>query len=101
MRYDAARRRHDAMDSVSTHEDTVEVFPQPVGTVAELKRDELLEQPAVRGRRGWVMRRLLLVADLLALVSAFALTELAFGGTETVLIGLLEPFGGIIVFAVS
>jgi exopolysaccharide biosynthesis polyprenyl glycosylphosphotransferase len=50
--------------------------------------DELLDSahtPALpgRGRRGWMIRRLLLAADLVGLIGAFAVTELAFYDSAT------------------
>jgi exopolysaccharide biosynthesis polyprenyl glycosylphosphotransferase len=44
--------------------------------------------PAVRHRRGWLLRRLLLAADLLGIVGAFAITELLFANHH-------EPLGGL------
>jgi exopolysaccharide biosynthesis polyprenyl glycosylphosphotransferase len=46
--------------------------------LAEFEAEAFVARRGTRGRRGWVMRRLLLAADLIGLVTAFALAELIF-----------------------
>jgi exopolysaccharide biosynthesis polyprenyl glycosylphosphotransferase len=48
--------------------------------LAELEAEAFVARRRARGRRGWVMRRMLLGADLIALVAAFGVAELIFWG---------------------
>jgi exopolysaccharide biosynthesis polyprenyl glycosylphosphotransferase len=60
-------------------------------------------QPVVTGarhRRGWVVRRLLAASDILALVIAFAITELVFAG-KTPVIDKVAPAEEIIIFGAT
>jgi exopolysaccharide biosynthesis polyprenyl glycosylphosphotransferase len=43
----------------------------------------ILRHAPHRGRRGWLMRRLLLVADVVALLVSFGIVELTFGSAHT------------------
>jgi exopolysaccharide biosynthesis polyprenyl glycosylphosphotransferase len=52
--------------------------PAPDGT-GTFRRLEDRPRPRARGRRGWLMRRLLLLADVIGLSAAFAVVEILFG----------------------
>jgi len=55
---------------------------------------------SLRHRRGWVVRRLLAGADILALVIAFAITEIVFAG-KTQVIDKVGPAEEIIIFGAT
>jgi exopolysaccharide biosynthesis polyprenyl glycosylphosphotransferase len=55
----------------------------------------------VRHKRGWVIRRLLLAADLSALVGAFGLSELIFWSHYQPVVGSLGRLGEFLVFLAS
>ncbi len=91
-------------------DEIVEVSPEQANGLAEWTGTEqlpsqqaelFLSQQVERGRRGWVMRRLLLLTDIAALVGAFGLAELAFWHAGSPSFGSLDRLGEVLVFVAS
>lgn len=58
--------------------------PRSPGTEARATGEGAYDVDQMRHRRGWLVRRLLVVADVVGLVAAFLITELLFRGTGVV-----------------
>jgi len=71
------------LDAVTTEAASVAVDP-PAGDVAIMAGAPRVAGRARIGRRGWMMRRVLLAADLAGLVAAFAIDEAIFGARGSV-----------------
>src|SRR5215204_3966221 len=58
--------------------------PRSPGTEARATGEGAYDVDQMRHRRGWLVRRLLVVADVVGLVAAFLITELLFRGSGVV-----------------